>query len=347
MRCSSQRSTSPTSSVDASRHSSSTTASVAARSAGSASSSTMSTLVSGCSNDAGRLGRVVEAEDRRGAQPRRRMRRQASSPSAKVAKPKARRSSAVGDRVDPEAGLGDDPEGALAADEQLGEVRSGRRARSVTPGAHDAAVGEDHLEADHHVLDLPVAGRVLPGAAAGEPSAHGREVHRLGPVAEGEAVTGARPASTSGPKVPARRSATSDSASTVGQAGQTAEVEGDAAEERDRTPTDAAATPGRSDRHPCLVAERRGPRRPGRCRWARHHGRPCRHLAGSGPPDGERPPVAPGLRAVLVVGGNGVAHLVEPAAQSLVDRHLRSAEVVEDRAVVRIDRSDRSGSCHP
>ena len=64
----------------------------------------------------------------------------------------------------------------------------GRGAGALALGAHDAAVGQHHLEADDHVLDLPVARRVLPGAPAGQPAAHRREVHRLGPVAERVAV---------------------------------------------------------------------------------------------------------------------------------------------------------------
>ena len=41
----------------------------------------------------------------------------------------------------------------------------------------------------HHVLDLPVAGRVLPRPAAGQPAADGGEVHGLRPVAERVART--------------------------------------------------------------------------------------------------------------------------------------------------------------
>ena len=121
--------------------------------------------------------------------PRRRILRQAWSPSANVAKPKARRSWADGQRVEAEAGLGDDAERALAAHEELGQVRPGGGAGPVALRAHDAAVGQHDLEADDHVLDLPVAGRVLPRPPAGEPAPDGREVHRLGPVAEGVAVS--------------------------------------------------------------------------------------------------------------------------------------------------------------
>ena len=55
-----------------------------------------------------------------------------------------------------------------------------------------AAVGEHDVEAEHDVLDLPVAGRELAGGPAGQPPADGRQRHRLGPVAEGEPVLGAQ-----------------------------------------------------------------------------------------------------------------------------------------------------------
>ena len=89
--------------------------------------------------------------------------------------------------VDAKARFGDDAEGALTADEELGQVGPGGGARAMSFGVHDAAVGQDDLEAEHHVLDLAVAGGVLAGAAAGQPPADGREIHRLRPMAEGVA----------------------------------------------------------------------------------------------------------------------------------------------------------------
>ena len=89
--------------------------------------------------------------------------------------------------MDAQPGLGDDAQRALAPDEELGQVRPGGGAGPLALGVHDAAVGQHHLEADHHVLDLPVPGRVLPRPPAGEPAADGGEIHRLGPVAEGVA----------------------------------------------------------------------------------------------------------------------------------------------------------------
>ncbi len=93
-----------------------------------------------------------------------------------------------GPGVDPQAGRGDHPERALAAHEQLGEVGAGGRPGGGALGAHHGPVGQDDLEADHHVLDLPVAGGVLARAPTGQPAADRGQVHRLGEVAEGVAV---------------------------------------------------------------------------------------------------------------------------------------------------------------
>ena len=155
----------------------------AARMSGSASSRTMSTLVSPCSKF---RSDSVSSYRRRtaGVAPRRRIMRHASRPAAKRREAEGAALLRRRQRVDAEAGLGDDAERPLAADEELGQVRPGGGPRALALGVHDAAVGQHHLEADDHVLDLPVAGRVLPRPAAGQPAADGREVHGLGPVAE-------------------------------------------------------------------------------------------------------------------------------------------------------------------
>src|SRR5208283_6047735 len=79
--------------------------------------------------------------------------------------------------VDAKASFGDDAEGSFAAHEELGQVGSGGSAGTMSFGPYDAAIGEHDFEAEHHVLDLPVAGRVLPRTTAGQPSADGRQVH--------------------------------------------------------------------------------------------------------------------------------------------------------------------------
>ena len=86
--------------------------------------------------------------------------------------------------VDAETGLGDDAQRPLAADEELGQVRTRGGAGSLALGVHDAAVGQYHFETDDHVLDLPVTGRVLTRPAAGQPAADGGEIHGLRPMAE-------------------------------------------------------------------------------------------------------------------------------------------------------------------
>ena len=119
--------------------------------------------------------------------PRRRILRQAASPASKVVKPKARRPCAGGSGWMRKRASVMTPERAFAPDEELRQVGTRGGPGTMTLGADDPAVGQDDLEPEHHVLDLPVAGRVLPGAAAGEPSADGGEIHRLRPMAEGVA----------------------------------------------------------------------------------------------------------------------------------------------------------------
>ena len=81
------------------------------------------------------------------------------------------------ERVDTKTRLGNDAEGALTADEELGQIGAGGGAGTVPFRADDPAVGQDDLETQHHVLYLSVASRVLAGAATGEPPPDRGEVH--------------------------------------------------------------------------------------------------------------------------------------------------------------------------
>ena len=140
---------------------------------------------------AGRLGLVVEAQDGGRGSPAHDAPARIES-GGKGGEPEGPTFLRRWQRVDAQAGLGDDAQGPLTAHEELGQVGPRGGTWSVTLGMDDAPVGQDHLEPDDHVLDLPVAGRVLPGAAAGQPAAHRREIHRLRPVAQ--RVAGADPA---------------------------------------------------------------------------------------------------------------------------------------------------------
>ena len=116
-------------------------------------------------------------------------------------------------------------------DEELVEVGADGRPRRPA-GADAATVGEGHVEAQHHVLDLPVAGRELTGRAAGQPAADRRQRDRLRPVAEGEPVRRAQlvlevVAEGAGRHVEHQRGGVD-----VDDAGQPAEVEHDAAVQR-------------------------------------------------------------------------------------------------------------------
>ena len=84
---------------------------------------------------------------------------------------------------------GDDAERALGAEEEAAEVGTGGRGRGDA-GADDRAVGQDDLQPGDEVVDLAVAGAVLPGAAAGDPAAHGGDVEALREVPDAQTVPG-------------------------------------------------------------------------------------------------------------------------------------------------------------
>ena len=84
---------------------------------------------------------------------------------------------------------GDDAERAFRSGEELVEIGPDGAGRGAA-GADHGAVGEHHLEADDHVFDLPVARRVLTGAAACHPTAHRRQVEALREVTDSEPVLG-------------------------------------------------------------------------------------------------------------------------------------------------------------
>ncbi len=245
----------------------------------------------------------------------------------------------------PEPCLGDHAERALAADEELGEVGPGRRTWPGATGAHDPPVGEHDLEPDGHVLDLPVAVGVLARAPAREPAAHRREVHRLGPVPEGEAVSPQRVldvrAEGARPEVGHQRDVVE-----FAEPAHPAEVERDPAEERDRGAADPAPTPRGRHRHPGFVAEGEHARDLDGVGGARDERRPRRHLARGGPGDREGPPVPSRFGAGIVGGGHAVADAGQPPLERVVDADPRAVEVFGDDAVDRFDGRDRGGPRH-
>ena len=192
--------------------------------------------------------------------------------------------------VQPEAGAGDDAERAFAPDEQLGEVGAHRGARRAA-GADVAAVGERDVEPDDHVLDLPVARRVLARAAARQPSADGRQLDRLRPVPDRHAV---RP-----PQLVLEHVAEGARLHVeherlvidVDDARHTAEVEDQPTVHRHARAAHTAAARGRCHGDACVVAHAQdvgdllGRRRP------RDRSRKARHLAVERPDHRQRPPV--------------------------------------------------------
>jgi hypothetical protein len=102
---------------------------------------------------------------------------------------------------------------------------------------------------------------------------------------------------------------------------EAAQVEGHAAEQRDRGAAHAAATTGRRDRHPGGVAQGEHGRHLGGVGGSGHQRGPGRHGAGGRPSDGQRPPVPAGLGPVLVQVGHRVADVGQAAGQVVVDGH--------------------------
>src|SRR5690606_26808451 len=79
-------------------------------------------------------------------------------------------------------------EGALRAEEQLAQVWAGRR--RGRPAQLELPGWGDHAQSAHHVVEAPVAGRVLSGRARGGEPADGRVLEALRVMAELEPVLG-------------------------------------------------------------------------------------------------------------------------------------------------------------
>ena len=292
-----------------------------------------------------RLGLVVQAEHGRGGAP-------PQDPAAGV-EPGGEGGEAEGPpalahrhRVDPEPSLGDDPEGALAAHEELGQVGTRGRAGRVAAGADHPAVGQHHLQADDHVLDLPVAVGVLAGPRqASHPPTVDKSID-WGQWPRVRPCSPRRPASTSGPKVPARRSATSDWSST-------APMPASPHRSRATPPNRGMEAPHTPLRPPAAVTgtraswQRARTAETGRCRWA---GPPPR----AGPVPGRRRPTRwPGatshgrLRPGPVVLGDFFAYVAQLPAQGVVDVHPHPAQAVGDQAGLGVDGVTGVGSVIP
>ena len=261
--------------------------------------------------------------------PRRRILRHASRPSAKVENPKARRSWAGGRGWMRRRASVMTPSVPSLPTKSWVRFGPGGGPGSLALGVHDATVGQHHLEADDHVLDLPVAGRVLPRPAAGQPAADGGEVHGLGPVAERVARADLAErglevrAEGAGPHV-RREGGLVDLAQTV----ERGQVEGDAAVHRDGAPADAAPTGRRRDGHRGLVAGGEHGRDLLGRGGAHHHRGALRDRPFGRPADGERPPVPSGLGPGVVV-----EHDLGAAGGEAVEERRRDVDDARAEAV--------------
>ena len=176
-----------------------------------------------------------------GVAPRRRIRRQASSPAANDAKPYAARRSAGGAGWTRSRRLGDHTERSFAADEELSQVGTGRRAgarprRSARAGRRPAP--------PRGRRPCPRSCRI--GSSTGRPS--GRPASRPRSTARSTAASGRRSgpcsrssSSSTSPNVPGRTLTNKRLVVDVGDAGQSGQVERDAAEHRDARAAHATA----------------------------------------------------------------------------------------------------------
>ena len=234
---------------------------------------------------------------------------------------------------------GDDAERALRPGEQLVEIGADGAGRAAA-GSDHGAVGEHDLEADDHVFDLAVAGRVLTGAATCHPATHRRQVEALREVADGEPVLGpqlrapdrARTFPRPPRRHPTRRRSRRCPTNAVVSSTTPPWM-------RHRCPRHAAPTTGRGDRDPAPRCRRRGSPRPaawssvGRRRAARHGTIPASDQCSA---SGHQSRLASATGAMSVTvsqiaasrsssdGGSGVTSLVQPLAGSRqLDRWCR------------------------
>ena len=89
-------------------------------------------------------------------------------------------------RRDPELDLRDGADPPFAAQDQLAQVRPGSRSRHIRYGHR--AVRRLDARAREHLLDAPVAQRLLAGRAGGDPAANGGQLKGLRKMAERVAV---------------------------------------------------------------------------------------------------------------------------------------------------------------
>ena len=180
-------------------------------------------------------------------------------------------------RVEAAGDLGDQAEGALRADHQLGEVVAGGGLHDLAAGAQDLARGQhqlqaQHLVAGHAVLDRPHAAGVGGHVAAQGAAALARE-HGVDEAVGGEGLV---ELGQGDPRLDHGDVVVGVDLEDLGHG-----VEGhhQAALDRDGGPGEAGARPPGGDRHPGLVGQAQRPR-------------PPRRWSGAGP----RPGGSPGWR---------------------------------------------------
>ena len=197
--------------------------------------------------------------------------------------------------MDPQQRGCEHTERPLAANEQLGEIRTGGSARPgarQAAGPHDAAAGEHHLHSRDDVFDLPVPRRVLPRGAARDPSTHRRQLDGLRPVPHRQCVFATQrlleiDAHGAGAHLDeARRIVNADDSA------QCTDVECYAAADGDGTAAHAAPATGGGDRDQIVVTDAQDIGDLGGRRRTHHRMRERRDHPRARPPQTDGPPIA-------------------------------------------------------
>jgi hypothetical protein len=199
---------------------------------------------------------------------------------------------------------GDDAQGALAADEQLGEIWALRAGREAAGACH-GAIRENDLQANDHLLDLSVAGAVLASAAACHPAANGGDIEALREVADCEAVRAAQLRFQIWAEGAGQHFHDARDCVDRHDALQCRQVQQHATKERYRGAQHATTSTRRGDRYTRLVAQHEhGGDLGGGARTSNHRSA-LGDLAGKRPVHCQRPPIAAGLCCRSDVGDGG------------------------------------------
>ena len=230
---------------------------------------------------------------------------------------------------------GNDAKGAFRTDEQLVEVWPSRSS-SVSSRGERGAVGQYDVEADDEVFYLAVTIRQLTCATTGKPSADRRQVDRLWPVSDGDAVIGPE-----GVFEHVSESACADIEHhrfgvDVDDAFHRGDVEDDTAVNRHAGAAHARSASGRRHRHMRVVADPEHGRDLFAVGWTGDDAGEPANLAFGSPHHRQRPPIAACLGERMSVYGD-LADIVESSNDSPRNLDIGGVDLADDIAMGRAE----------